>query len=431
MYKELHNEIFSKTECLTKEQIERLVNRQLTDKERYLIEKHLIDCPFCSEAVEGYTDNPPPIRLHELDQMIDREIASRKQTHFKRYLLAAASVALLMSIGWWGVHQINTSKQTLSINQKQEIKPQESIIPLQAEETTGTAADNTQKSLENNSGTLEKQATLTEQDIVQTSKTVYPKNEETEDITMEIFDESETAEIEKPAETSNNLEPISAEEEQDMFLSEAEEPETENIPPTTATRVMPAEKHVSKSYKSKKTSKYERKTLYVQNFKIYDYTNEYAKKEEAKKLAETISVPAALENESDNTTPFDSTVITQNTYVNVLENALENLKLKNYSRAITLFSEIEKKHPKDVNALFYKGVTYEQQGKYTLALRYFEKTLQQPVDIFYPEAKFHQAKLLAQTKQKKKAKKLLLEIIKENSYYKSQAQELLQQITNE
>ncbi len=417
MYKELHNEIFSKTECLTKEQIERLVNRQLTGKERYDIEKHLIDCPLCSEAVEGYMETVPQTGLHELDQMIDRKIAARKQTHFKRYLLAAASVALLISIGWWGVHNINTGKQALSINQNQEIKSPENITPLQPQKTT---SDTT--------GTLEKQTTLTEQDIVQTSKNVYPEVEETEDITLEI---NESVESGAPAATVDNTPITVAEEEQDMFFTEAEAPETENIPPTTTNRSMPAKKQAAKNRKSKSISAYERKTLYVQNFKIYDYTDEYARKEEAEKLAETLSVPAALENESDNTNPLDSTVIMQNTYVNVLEGALKSLKLKQYPQALTYFSEIEKKHPEDVNALFYKGIAYEEQGKYTLALRYFEKTLQQPVDVFHPEAKFHKAKMLAQTGQKKKAKKLLLEIIKENSYYSPQAQELLQQITSE
>ncbi len=263
MYKELHNEIFSKTECLTKEQIERLVKRQLTGKERYDIEKHLIDCPLCSEAVEGYMETVPQTGLHELDQMIDRKIAARKQTHFKRYLLAAASVALLISIGWWGVHNINTGKQALSINQNQEIKSPENITPLQPQkttsDTTGTAGDNTQKSLEGNTGTLEKQTSLTEQDIVQTSKNVYPEVEETEDITLEI---NESVESGAPAATVDNTPITVAEEEQDMFFTEAEAPETENIPPTTTNRSMPAKKQAAKNRKSKSISAYERKTLY-------------------------------------------------------------------------------------------------------------------------------------------------------------------------
>ena len=44
---------FSQKSCLTQEQMNDYIEDRITDKERFLIEKHLIDCDLCSEAIEG------------------------------------------------------------------------------------------------------------------------------------------------------------------------------------------------------------------------------------------------------------------------------------------------------------------------------------------------------------------------------------------
>lgn len=44
---------FTKKSCLTQEQMHKYIEGRLSDKERFIIEKHLIDCDLCSEAVEG------------------------------------------------------------------------------------------------------------------------------------------------------------------------------------------------------------------------------------------------------------------------------------------------------------------------------------------------------------------------------------------
>ena len=48
-----HNEIFSDTQCLSLDIMERYAGDQLSATERQAAEKHLVDCPICSDAMEG------------------------------------------------------------------------------------------------------------------------------------------------------------------------------------------------------------------------------------------------------------------------------------------------------------------------------------------------------------------------------------------
>ncbi len=218
--------------------------------------------------------------------------------------------------------------------------------------------------------------------------------------------------------------------------SENEENTLKSAKPTTAPRMVSVPertttKSPSKQKVSAKKSKYDQKTLYVKGFKIYDYTTEYAKKEQTQKLAESLSVSPAMENENDLNAAFDTSIIVKKTYVQILESALEDLKHKDYPKAIRKFSTIEQKEPHDVNALFYKGIVYEEQENWQKALKYFDKTLNEKVSVFHEEAKFHKAKVLIELNEKKKAKKLLKEIVNERSFYATQAQELLDSLKDE
>lgn len=47
-------QIFNKTSCLSERQIADFVLRKLVPEEERAIEQHLIDCPFCNEAIAGY-----------------------------------------------------------------------------------------------------------------------------------------------------------------------------------------------------------------------------------------------------------------------------------------------------------------------------------------------------------------------------------------
>ncbi len=50
--------IFASSECLTLDQLTAYVENNLPEAERFRVEKHLVDCELCSDAVEGLASSP-------------------------------------------------------------------------------------------------------------------------------------------------------------------------------------------------------------------------------------------------------------------------------------------------------------------------------------------------------------------------------------
>lgn len=46
--------IFQIHQCLSEENIKGYLTNRLSEEERFRVENHLLDCPLCSDAVDGY-----------------------------------------------------------------------------------------------------------------------------------------------------------------------------------------------------------------------------------------------------------------------------------------------------------------------------------------------------------------------------------------
>src|SRR5690606_11276178 len=104
--KNLHHHIFSETTCISKETMLKFINKQLSQKELHDVQKHLLDCEFCSEALEGMQHAKNPSILFN----IDHQIASRTQqktTPFSRIILVAASLLLVVVGSYYTVTNFN------------------------------------------------------------------------------------------------------------------------------------------------------------------------------------------------------------------------------------------------------------------------------------------------------------------------------------
>ena len=53
MTKELKHKLYSSTECLSEQTMFDCIDNKLSAKERHLVEKHMLDCELCSDAMEG------------------------------------------------------------------------------------------------------------------------------------------------------------------------------------------------------------------------------------------------------------------------------------------------------------------------------------------------------------------------------------------
>lgn len=100
------NNIFSETDCLSPEILIAYAENRLEADEKYLVEKHLLDCQLCSDALEGISSMKDKSKLKpvlsEISKKIDSYSKERKTRviyfDFKRSMAAAAVLIALVGV---------------------------------------------------------------------------------------------------------------------------------------------------------------------------------------------------------------------------------------------------------------------------------------------------------------------------------------------
>ena len=108
--KNLQNHIFSTTTCISKETMLKFINKQLSQKELHDVQKHLIDCDFCSEALEGMKYAKNASVLFNIDHKITAR-TEKKTIPFARIILVAASVLFIAVGGYYTINNFNDVAQ--------------------------------------------------------------------------------------------------------------------------------------------------------------------------------------------------------------------------------------------------------------------------------------------------------------------------------
>lgn len=137
-------------------------------------------------------------------------------------------------------------------------------------------------------------------------------------------------------------------------------------------------------------------------------------------------VPANFKNKND-TENVVSKYYYETSY-NLLLTALTCFNDNDYINAIKTFGKILANNPNDINARFYTSVAMIKAGHPHNAIAHLEFVLNNSNSSFYDEAKWYKAQALFMANHNNDAKKLLIELVKENSFYKSKAGELLNKI---
>ena len=108
--KNLQNEIFSTTTCISKETMLKFINKQLSQKDLHVVQKHLIVCDFCSEALEGMKYAKNASVLFNIDHKITAR-TEKKTIPFARIILVAASVLFIAVGGYYTINNFNDVAQ--------------------------------------------------------------------------------------------------------------------------------------------------------------------------------------------------------------------------------------------------------------------------------------------------------------------------------
>jgi protein TonB len=92
---------------LTQSELVAYSRGELGIDEMYRLERHIIDCEFCAEALEGLAGMPEGTNVKEVVESINQDIAPPEQTYSRSWIMVAASISLILitSITFWLVNQ--------------------------------------------------------------------------------------------------------------------------------------------------------------------------------------------------------------------------------------------------------------------------------------------------------------------------------------
>ena len=473
--KELHNHIFSNTTCISKETMLKYINHQLSEKELHEVEKHMLDCELCSDALEGirYAENSS--MLFAIDNQIDQRVrVGQTKSPIMRNLMVAASLLILIVGGYTVVNffdktaneaelAITNEENPISELDKTTLKPNEEKL---AEPLT----DNTIASGENIDANNQVQAPAAPE-IIEVAEAEESEEVAFDDVVVledEVLEEHNEAEVvvnfDRVQEQRNNSTENSlamgavttsgnAQQEIDNDglnkrldnnnSNKKDKAKDERKAKTKKGAFKNRAKASAPAYKSnvdmmdaemveEESGKSYRTTITLSDHKVVNYIDEYQRAYELNQIVETktesVSAGYASEEDMKKAEKEREEEKVEITYKATLEKAMAYYKAKNYTMTLSEFNVILKKHPKEVNALFYGGLSYYHLNKNNEALNKFNKVLNNKKTEFNQEAKWYKALTLIELKQIDNAKKQLQQIIAANGFYKTKAEAKLKEI---
>lgn len=461
------------------------INKQLSVKELHEVEKHLLDCEFCSDAMAGMKYAQNSSMIFAIDNQIDQRVrTNQSKTPIMRNLMVAASLLIIVFGSYFTVnHFQNTvnNEPNLALNneEKSEEKKLEDtgIIDGKANEEPVTISSNIVPSV----APVEQQQRLSEEsepvldafaEVVEDDEEILEIEDAETDVTIMAPEEEVTGNKWTVTET-DKIEDLKKDAETDYRIQTSNGPDNKNKDRLTNTALGKTSQELSnnrslesvavkaeskkkrkvdnkKRYKSKNQAavpNYEfqsqviedadasednskQTTITLSSFKVVDYIDEYQKEYDLRNTVETKSVSAGFETEDDmeSAEKEREELEVAVTYKATLEKAMALYKAKKYTLALEQFSIILNEHSDEVNGLFYGGLSNYHLSRYDNAKKNFSQVLDNEKTEFNQEAKWYKTLTLIELKEMDEAKQLLNEIIKANGFYKIKAEQKLKEL---
>jgi hypothetical protein len=99
MSKELKHKLFTDSDCISEQTMFDYIAHQLSPKDQHMVEKHMLDCDLCSDALEGLTLLNDRNRIKVIDRLIKERIANKNSKvigiNYKILISIAAGFLLL------------------------------------------------------------------------------------------------------------------------------------------------------------------------------------------------------------------------------------------------------------------------------------------------------------------------------------------------
>ena len=390
------NKIFSKSSCLTNNEMLEYLSGKLSDTGRRRIEMHIADCEMCNDELEGLSNMKNPenlsIIIHSVNSDIDTYLKqfdkskikqSTKTYNIRRIFAVAASVLLIISAGFTVNYFIKSNSTSLADMQKIE-----------------------------NLELPEKKAVITKKEVVNDESVIH-------DIVGSMVDEENfgTAAVEQPGENSfdeiiagesnENTVTTADDDISEKILKEEEEETSENIP-------------MFKSDISKN-----KKVDSELNNKLVTSTSEEDGKvaKEEKNNDFTGYTTRHIPNENNRAKKEDASK-----YKSIRNSALLSYDEKVYNEASGGFEKYLKYKSDDSEIIYKYGVSSFYTKNYNNALKNFDKIISSGNDKYLEDSEWYKTQTLVKLGRNKEAISLLQKIVSRNGKHKNKASDVLKQL---
>jgi hypothetical protein len=124
----LNHNIFSETDCLSEQTLFDYIDKKLSAKESHVVERHLLSCELCSDAIEGLETLKDRSRISTIKSEINKRVSvPQRETkvisiNYKIVLSIAASILLLIG-GVFFFNLLNNKSEMAAIKQDEAVLP--------------------------------------------------------------------------------------------------------------------------------------------------------------------------------------------------------------------------------------------------------------------------------------------------------------------
>ncbi len=402
MKTQVHN-IFSETGCLRQDALTRYRGNKMSALEKHDVERHLIDCELCSDALEGLALVTSASVIDEVRKSVSEQTYDRKSAvsyPTGRLLLVAASISIVALLSYFTWQQYDKVVAPTNILTQNEVNNNE--VPTQKILPISVAADSNTNQREVHTELIKVDRT---NDAISESKPAAPETKvETADI--QVADDDEIFEFNKEAE----LMEVEVEDNNQAAIEEADIAITKSQGGTTTTSNMLFSPSSAQGNVS-----------YLNNHKVFIKPPPNKLKKNSSIRSKSIS--PKYENKDALSVAEDPSIKREElTYEKALELALIDFGNNNYDDALKKLKTIENVHPKDKNVEFYSGMSNYNLSNYSEALSSLETLSNDDAGVFNEEAEYYTALSYYKSGNTKKGTKMLENISKNDGFYSEDAQ---------
>ncbi|MGD0710579.1 MAG: zf-HC2 domain-containing protein [Bacteroidales bacterium] len=440
------NNIFSDTDCLSPEILSAYADGKLNADERYRVERHLIDCELCSDALEGLSLLKNKTKLPKLftginstiDKRVNKKEARVFRFDFRMRLAVAALIIVVLGFTFLFKFIFQEQKKEMVAQRmlkepditKAEKKLLEKNIDSTSYEEHEPRINNDDKPSQNI--TIKAAEKNPDEQVVNDITTIIPKAEVSNEPIGGDQQKDITGYYRSKGKETDSSQGLLAKTDEDKYhynnISSAQDYKNasgENLQKTVADSVSVSTSFATETKTTSQSPVISNSSNAEQNVS-YAYNKEQDKREEKKaKLNEkagkkTETVPPA----SVSTSP----IITDNlggAEDKRYSEAIQKYQDKDYTGSKDMLESYLKDEPADFNALYYCGVSYYYLYKYDNAITYLEKAIKFKSNSNLETAQWYLALSYIGKNENNKADTLLNEIVKAKGSYKNQAERKL------